>query len=377
MDEQVKTGSSKKWWVWGAVIVLIIIVLVSVNTSKVPEGGYMIGSVVSLTGNNAAYGQSTKNGMDMAVAEINKNKVVLRVVYEDDASLNEGIIKSFQKLISVDKVPVTVGFISSGGSMAAATLANNNKVVEISTLASTDDLKDAGDYVFRIREKASTHGKEMAKYVKNAGYNKIALYSGPANRTYSDAFRDEFINLGGTVIFDEQYTEKSNDYRSGLLRIKSVVPDVVYLAGTAVDLGQILVQAKEAGINTKWFASAGAENPKLIEVSKGNAEGLIFTTPAFNPEQSGGSVDKFTEAYKQKYGELPNFAAANGYDAVMLVYQVMKKYGYDAESIKKGLYATKDFPGVGGTFSFDEFGEVEKEIMFKIVKDGQFVKLEQ
>ena len=253
----------------------------------------------------------------------------------------------------------------------------NNKVIELSTLASTDDLKDAGDYVFRIREKASTHGKEMAKYAKEAGYNKVALYSGAANSTYSDAFEDEFKILGGEIVFSERYIEKSNDYRSGLLKIKSLAPDAVYLAGTAVDMAQILVQASETDFNTKWLASAGAENPKLIEIAGKNAEGLIFTTPAFNPEQEGGEAQKFVEAYKLKYGELPNFSAANGYDGIMLVYQVMKKYGYDSESIKNGLYATKNFPGVGGTFSFDEFGEVEKEIMFKIVKDGQFVRFER
>jgi branched-chain amino acid transport system substrate-binding protein len=218
----------------------------------------------------------------------------------------------------------------------------------------------------------------MARYLKNTlGLNKIALYYANAANgiSYADAFRKEFLALGGNLVFDEKYIEKSTDFRSDLLKMKTSAFDGVYIAGVATEMAQILVQAKDAGINTKWFASSGAENPKLIEIAKGNAEGLIFTTPAFNPEQKGGSVEKFTEAYEQKYGELPNFAAANGYDGVMLVYQVMNKYGYDAESIKKGLYATKDFPGVGGMFSFDEFGEVEKEIMFKVVKDGQFVKL--
>lgn len=378
MDEQVKIGVSKKRWVWGVVILVIIIVLAYTNFSKVPEGGYKIGSVLSLTGGNAAYGQSTKRGMDLAIEELNKDGTKLAVIFEDEKSTTEGLVSAFQKLISIDNVPVVVGFMSSNGSLAAAPIANDKKVVMLSTLSGSDDLKNAGDYVFRIREKSATHGKEMARYIKNIlGLNNVAIYYANAANgiSYVDAFRKEFTSLGGTIVFDEKYIEKSNDFRSDLLKMKVVNPEAVYIAGVATEMAQILVQAKDVGINTKWFASAGAENPKLIEVAKGNAEGLIFTTPAFNPEQEGGSIQKFTEAYEQKYGELPNFAAANGYDGVMLVYQVMKKYGYDAESIKKGLYTTKDFPGVGGTFSFDEFGEVEKEIMFKVVKDGQFVKL--
>jgi branched-chain amino acid transport system substrate-binding protein len=369
-----KNGISRLGWVVAVVVIIVIIVSIYISkANNIPKGGYVIGSVLSLTGNNAAYGQSTQKGMNIAIEEINKDKENIKVVYEDDGSTNEGVVKAFQKIISVDKVPVVLGFISSGGSMAATGLANSNKTIEISTLASIDDLKNGGDYVFRIREKASTHGEEMARFLKNKQYNNIAVYSGPANSTYSDALRNEFIKIGGNIVFDENYIEKSNDYRSGLLKIKQSAPDAVYLAGTAVDLGQILSQAKEVGLNTRWFASAGAENPKLIEIAKGSTEGLIFTTPAFNPEQENSSVKKFTDAYKLKYNELPNFAAANGYDGVMLVYQTIKNNGYDVEAIKKGLYATKNFPGVGGTFSFDEFGEVQKEIMFKIVKDGKFV----
>jgi branched-chain amino acid transport system substrate-binding protein len=155
MDEQTNVGASgsKKWWVVGIVIVLIIIGLVYANSSKIPEGGYKIGSVLSLTGGNAAYGQSTKKGMDLAVEELNKDGEKLKVVYEDEKSTTEGLVSAFQKIISIDNVPVVVGFMSSNGTLAAAPIANDKKVVELSTLSGSDEIKDAGDYIFRIREK--------------------------------------------------------------------------------------------------------------------------------------------------------------------------------------------------------------------------------
>ena len=120
-----------------------------------------------------------------------------------------------------------------------------------------------------------------------------------------------------------------------------VGPEAVYIAGVAPDMAQILVQANELGVKATWLASSGAESPKLIEIAKSIAEGLIFTTPAFNPNQANDLVQKFTEAYKQKYNELPDFIVANGYDGIMVIYDVMEKYGYDSEKIKNGLYATK------------------------------------
>jgi branched-chain amino acid transport system substrate-binding protein len=366
--------------IWVLVVIIVVGVICTLSNTSKENGVIKIGSPLSLTGNNAVYGQPTQRGMDLAVDEINKNGKKVEIIYEDEKSTTEGVVSSFQKLITIDKVPVTVGFMSSGGVLAAASIANESKVVLLSSLAGSDDIKNAGDYVFRIRESASTHGIEMAKYAKNVlGINKVAIYYANAANSisYIDYFRNEFTSLGGTFVFEGKYVEKSSDFRSDLTKIKNTKPDAIYLAGVAADMANILVQGKGLGIDAKWLASAGAESPKLVDVAKSAAEGLIFTTPSFNPDQKESRVESFVSAYKQKYGETPSFAAANGYDAVMLVYDVIKKNGYDSEKIKKGLYATKDYPGVGGTFSFDEFGEVQKPVMFKVVKNGQFVVLEK
>lgn len=348
---------------------------------KLNEGGPIkIGAVLSLTGNAAEYGQSTQRGMDLAIEEINKSKGRAEIVYEDEKSTPEGAVSAFQKLISIDKLPVVIGFVGSSGVLASAPIANNSKVVMLSTLASSDDIKNAGDYVFRIRENASSHGIEMARFTKNTlALNKVALfYANAANGiSYADSLKKEFEKLGGQIVFDDKYTEKSGDFRAGLTKIKIANPDAIYIAGLAPDMAEILKQGKEMGIKAMWLASAGAENPKLIQAAGSSANGLIFTTPAFNPNQDNDKIRKFVADYKTKYNEIPDFAAANGYDGLMVVYDVIKKFGYSSGEIKNGLYSVKNYQGVGGDFSFDEFGEVQKSIMFKTVKNGQFVPYEK
>lgn len=364
----------------GVIAVILIIFGVSYFNKNSKQSAVKepirIGAVLALTGNNASYGQPTKRGMDLAIEELNKDGKKINIIYEDDKSTNEGVASAFQKIIATDKVPVVLGFISSGGVLTASSIANSSKIVLLSTLASADEIKDSGDYVFRIKESSAIHGKEMAKYAKNTlGFDKVALYYANAANgiSYANSFKKEFADLGGNIIFDGKYIEKANDFRSDLLKIKSIEPEAIYIAGVAPDMAQILIQAKELGVKTKWLASSGAESPKLIEIAKGVAEGLIFTSPAFNPNQANDLVQKFTEAYKQKYDEMPGFISANGYDGIMVVYDVIEKYGYNSEKIKNGLYSTKNYPGIGGTLSFDEFGEVQKPIMFKVVKDSQFV----
>ena len=145
--------------VWGGVK------LFGIKIEKTSEP-IKIGAVLALTGNNASYGQSTKRGMDLAIEELNKDGKNINIVYEDDKSSNDGVVSAFQKILTIDKVPVALGFVSSGGVLAASSVANSSKVVLLSTLASADEIKDAGDYVFRIKESSAIHGKEMAKYAK-------------------------------------------------------------------------------------------------------------------------------------------------------------------------------------------------------------------
>ncbi|MFA6421858.1 MAG: ABC transporter substrate-binding protein [Candidatus Buchananbacteria bacterium] len=366
---------------WIGIVVIIVVVaffiLQKPDTKTAGTEPHKIGVVMSLTGNAAEYGDSTLKGMQVALDEINIDAKKMDIILEDDNSTATGAVSAFHKIIAANNVPVVVGFLVSGGAVASAPVANESKVVMISTLCGTDDLKDAGDYVFRIRESGKAHSLAMAKFLKeNLKKDSVALFYASAINgvSYADNFKREFERLGGKVVFEDQYIEKSNDFRSSLSKLKGVNPEAVYIAGMAPDMGLIINQANELGIKTQWLASPGAENSKILEITKGAAEGLIFTTPLFRSDSKNEQVEKFVENYRKKYGEDPDFASANGYDVIKLVNDMINKYGYDADKIKAGLYGVVNFDGMGGTFSFDQFGEVEKPVMFRTVKDGKFVE---
>lgn len=342
-----------------------------------PTETIKIGAAFALTGKSASFGEWTKNGMELALKKINsQNDIKISVIYEDTQSDISKAVAACNKLISIDKVPVIIGPVSSSEVMACAPVAESAKVVLFNTLSSSDKIKDAGDYIFRIRESAVIHGEKMAEYAINKLGTKTAgiLYANAENGiSYAESFRNKFNSLGGNVIFDESYLEKESDFKTSLVKLKEKNPKIVYIAGLPTEMGIILKQAKEMNINTIFLASAGAENPILVETAGLSAEGLILTTPAFNPQQQDANIKNFVEDYKNSYGKMPNFAAALGYDGIMVLHDVIKKFGTNSEKIKEGLYQTKNFPGIGGTFSFDEFGEVSKPIIFKKVINGKFV----
>ena len=371
-------------------IILCILVITAILSISLVTSGcnqkkeIKIGVILSLTGKVTKYGEDSKRGMDIAVEEINAGKKYpfsLKLLYEDDKAEATTAVSALRKLIEVDRVPIIVGFILSNNALACAPIAESKKVNILITCASAEKIKDAGDYIFRIRESAAIHGREMANYARNTlTINEVAiLYANAENGySYSRAFQEEFLKLGGTIVFTESFEEGEKDFRSLITKAKAKNPEGVYLAGLPIELGLILQQSKELKFEPKnWIASSGAEDPKLIEIAKGAADGLIISSPPFDPSSSNEKVKDFVKSYQKQYNSEPAVLAANGYDAVYIIADVIRQYGSSSEEIKTGLYHIKDFEGVGGRISLDEFGEAQRPVLFKKVINEKFEIIKQ
>lgn len=366
---------------WLALIVVSMTCVLSSSCSRSePEATeYKIGAVLSLTGRGASYGERAQNGLQLAVDELNagdfKDKP-LRLLVENSESSRDQARAAFQRLIEQEKIPAAVGFLLSDEVLACAPLANQRKVVLLSPFAGSDDIKNAGDYVFRNRESASRQAEAIARVaVERFGEKRfVVLHSRSANGiSYRDAFVDAVLRLGiaappPTVTFEEGKT----DYREQIQRLRDKAPEAVYLAGLDRELGLILKQSAELGFRPQFFASAAAISPKLLDIAGDAAEGLVGGSAPFDPDSDESRVRAFVSAYEKRFGSQPDFLAANAYDAVHLIADQIRSGARDGESLKKGLYAVKNFPGVGGTMSFDSFGEVDKPITLVQVQGGAF-----
>ena len=72
----------------------------------------------------------------------------------------------------------------------------------------------------------------------------------------------------------------------------------------------------------------------------------------------------------------PEFVAASSYDALMILALVFKEQGIESDKIKNGLYKVNDYVGVSGKISFDEFGEVMRDISFRKIINLEFVSFQ-
>jgi len=321
--------------------------------------------------------------MQLAVEELNNTKPFrshpISLIVDDSQSSARQALSAFRKLIDIDRVTVAVGFVLSDEVLTCAPVANERGIVLLSTAAGSDKIKDAGDYIFRNRESATLQADAVAEAcIHRYGTKEIAiLHSNAANGiSYRDRFRDAIQRLGGSVIIAVGYNEGKTDYRAEIEQLRSKSPKAVYLAGLDNELGLILKQSKEVGFFPQFFASAGAISQKLLEIAGSGAEGLVCGSAPFNVGSKDPRIRHFVSAFKSRSGEAPDWIAANSYDAIYIVAALYKEGTINAEDIKAGLYATRDFPGVGGRTTFDANGEVKKPIVLVVIRNGSFVPLQ-
>jgi len=344
-------------------------------------GEIKIGTIGPLTGDVATYGISTKNGVEIAVDQVNESggingkKVVL--ISEDTRGDQTEAANAASKLIERDKVVAIVGGVISAETMTAGPIANDFGVVMISSSSTAKGIPEIGDYIFRNCLSDEVQAVQLAEYAVNElGLKKFAIMF--TNNDYGVSLRNAFEAKAqeiAEVVGVETYNDGEKDFRAQLTKLKGANPDALYIAGYYTEAAKIAQQAKEQGLNVQVLGADGFYSPVLIELGGEAVEGAIFTAGFFTDDPSE-SAQNFVKAYKEKFKEEPDMFAAQAYDAAMILLTALKNTdGQGGEALQKEMLNTKDFPGITGTTSFTEIGDALKDIIILKVENGKFTKL--
>lgn len=361
------------------VVVSIFIIL---GCDKKEQEEIKIGAILCLTGPGAIYGEQDKMGMDLGVELINKsggiNGKTVNIIYEDSKTdPSEGVLAA-QKLIKTNKVNIIIGALASSVSLAIAPIANKNKVIMISPGSSNPQLSNAGEYIFRIYPSDDYQGKVLANIaIDKMNCNKIAVLY--VNNDFGIGLKNKFIEVinkkGGDIIISEAYNPEDIDVRAQITKIQNKKPEALLIASQGREYLNILRQLKELNVNSKLLAPDSFYNEDIIKQAREAAEGIICTVPSFNLESPDSITQNFVKEFKKKYNKKPSSFSAYGFDAIMLVAEVLEDVPYNnTEKIKDKLYKIK-FNGAIGEIKFDKNGDVLKELDIYKVEKGNFIKI--
>lgn len=361
------------------VIVLLTLLALIAGCGRSEAEVIKIGAILPLTGDGAKYGQSARRGIDLAVSEINESGGIegklIEILYEDSKLDPRAGTDAIHRLLSIEKVPAVIGAMGSSVTLAIAPIAEDHKVVLLSPTSSAPAITNAGDYVFRNTYSDIFEGVKMGTYAFNQlSFRRVAIFhlDNDFGVGLSNTFSRRFAELGGQVVITESYEAGALHFRTQLAKIRNVNPDGVYVVGYS-EMGRVLRQAREMGITLPVISCIMFEDPTIVQVASGAAEGVVYTYPAYNAGSDKETVSLFVEEFEETFNQKPDIYAASAFDALRILAQAMKESGFTSDSIKGALYSIQDYPGVTGTTTFDRNGDVSKPIGIKKVENGDFV----
>jgi branched-chain amino acid transport system substrate-binding protein len=320
-----------------------------------------IGAIEILSGPNAKYGVSIKQGFDLGVAEANSAGGVhgrpLAIAYEDSAGSKEQAINAARQLLGRARVPLLLGPTLSTEMFAVAPIAVERKTPIIGTSTTAIGITAIGPYVFRTSlPEADVIPITLRTARDKFGVKKVAVLYGRDDaftKSAYDVMKAALADLKIDILTTETFGAKDTDFSAQLTKIKSLDPDAIVVSALA-DAGAGILLAKQAlGFppNVRVIGGNGLNSPKVLEIAGQAADGLLVGSPWF-VGKSDPLNQKFIADYRAAYGADPDQFAAQAFDTAHIVASALNAAtDLTGDSIRAALLKTK-IDGVMGEFAF-------------------------
>lgn len=337
-----------------------------------------------MTGDNAEYGQGFLNAANMMAEEWNaKGGVIgkqIEIVPYDDKNSSEEAATIAQKIVSSKDITGVIGHFSSGVSMTAAPVYEENKIIEISPSASHKDYSGIGDFIFRNNTVISTEAKASIDIAvndfgkKNIGIISIKTDWGTGTAQVIKDLATELEGEGVKVVAHEEVVEGSDDYSPAITKLNEAGADVVICAGMYNLVAPVAKQYKRVNPDIKIVGFSNAYSQQLIELGGEDVEGVGFPVIFFSGSEDE-TIKTYVDKYKSKFGNEPSALTSQAYDSVGMLLTAIQDAGTtDTVKVREALTKVQ-YPGVAGDTKFDDIGDVQKEFVKVIIENGKFVQM--
>ena len=343
------------------------------------SGEISIGLVYPATGRLASVGLEMRNGFELALKEVNNSQhgnTKLKFITEDSRGTAGGAVEAFNKLIHQDGVSVILGPATSSATEAAFPIAQQNRVIAISSTAAARGLSAIGDFVFRTiltTDVLITSGTKITQ--ARLAYQKVGIIYDETDLFSADGaavMRESLTANGVEILTTETFQSGDTDFSEQLTRIKNSNPNAIFVSALPPDKPEILIQARQLGIPDSVPFIINTLTTADVQAAGDAAEGTIAFTSWVNTVDTPGN-QAFTQNYRAKYGIEPNIWATQSYASVYILAEaIADAQSTDATAIRDALGNITDLDTVLGRFSFDNVGDAVYDPVVLIVENGGF-----
>ena len=337
-----------------------------------------IGFNVPLTGFAAADGKSALNGAKLAVKQANQagginGKMIELVVYDDQASPKQAVPIS-NKLIEKDKVIAAISGSYSGATRAAAGVFQSAEIPYISAYAVHPEITKAGNYVFRTSFMGEVQGRAGAKLIGATLQRKrvvLITLKNDFGKSLAAGFKEAAGQFNLQIVNEYEYSIKDRQFGPIVARVKADVPEAIYATGYFFTAGPLVSQLRAAGITVPVIGQEGYDSEQFIKIAGKASEGTIITT-SLDRDSNSSETRSFISEFEAMAGHKVDMVAASGHTAMKVLVAAMKKAGTTSPSAIRNAIAQTNLVASTGSISFNDLGEVQKNVQVQVVRDGDF-----
>ena len=342
-----------------------------------------IGVVLPLTGPIAAFGQTSKGGLDIAYEANNKlkNGDTIKLIVLDDRGDKGEAATAVKRLLDKDGATVILGEVASSISMAMAPVADKAKTPMLTHASTNPRVTKGKTYVTRACFIDPFQGAVMAKYAIDSDL-KTAIVVTDATQDYSvglsKAFKKAYEASGGKILKTVLINSKDKDFNAQVSTMKQEKPAIIAFTGYYPEAALMVKQARAMGIETPFIGADGVGFPELVSIGGKAAEGFMYVDHFNEAAASSPEAKAYVDAFHKKYNKPADSMGALAADGYGMILDAMNKCidagkaSDDKECINTNLRGTKGYKGITGVITINENGNAVKSAVVNAVKDGKF-----
>ena len=300
-----------------------------------------IGVLMPFSGTSARMGEVARMGIDLALKEINGEGGIasmggakLEAVYADSQSDATVGVTETEKLINVEKVDMLLGSFNSAVTLPCSAVAEKNQLPWIVNSATSDAITEQGNkYTFRAYYVNSTGTDQEMQMVRDLGEAQgeaiktvaILYEDTEGGQTWATGIREGAAKYGMDIVFDEGYPAGSTDFTTPITKVKAAEADAFLIFAYTSESILIAQAVQDMEVNAKIAVGwGGLVSPEFFE--NDFAEGWI-SMQSWSADMNDPDCQAFVAAHEAEYGEIPEPVAANAYNDVWMIKEVLEDAG--------------------------------------------------
>ena len=359
-------------------IVAVVVITVACGRGNGADGPIRIAVTAPLTGTLAVYGESIRNGAQMAADRANAEGGIdgrmIEIVARDDRADPNEAVSIANAIVADSDILAVVGNFNSSLTLASSPIYNNSGIVQISPGSSSPLVSDTGEYTFRVITTDAVQGLYMATRARDLGLRRLAVIHEQTDFGIGllNVFNEVSGDLGLEIVAVEAYTSGlTTDFSTILTLVRQAEPDAIVIGGFYNEAVLIVQQSARLGLDVEFLGVDALFSESLISFGGQDVEGFRLMG-FFLPGGDNHRATEFAQQYEELHGIRPDTYAAYSYDAMNLIIRALRANGATREAVRPYLESVVDHPGVTGYINFDERGDVLNTPTPIIIRDGRF-----